>query len=705
MKRIWGCAVLLGLLWAAPVWADDNGLFSSAEVPRVLTPARLDQPISEVPASVTVIDRQLIRASGARELYEVLRLVPGMSVAKTSGNVPSVAYHGTQATDQRRMLVLIDGRSVYQSGLARVDWNNLPISLDDVERIEITRGPAAAAYGANAFSGVINIITRDPRDSSGQSATTRIGNDGIRDLEVTASHHFSNGAARVSVASQGDHGYDAGLIRGGDSKRTDRLNGRVVWELNDSDTLTLFAGGSHARLDRPPAGDLGGIAEFTGSSEQRNDQGFLQAQWLRQFSPDHQLKITAYTQYYRQSTNLDLCFLDPFTGQRGPGGAIYFSREMRELFLADGGDINRTLADAPSDPAIQQRYATLMASGAGDFCGQGNEDIHTERYDLELQDTRQLAAWARLVSGVDLRRDRAVSQAFLSGADNNDSARVFGDLALRPLKNVTVNLGGFWEREQISGEDFSPRAGINWQFLPGQSLRFVYSRGVRTPDIYEERADINLALQHQAGGFAGNDQALLGWDPAYFFVTQRSPGTLQPEYIRSREVGYYGHFASGLEMDLSYFREDLWNLVSQPLNPLQFEANNDGRVSNEGAELQAGWRVNRHHFLRLTAAHINSHSNFRTETRFSARNSGSALWLWTLNNHWFWSTVYYWARDYNGYPFERLDNQLGYRHRFGGYRWEWRLMVQHPLNDQPIVFQQNRYRDDNRYWLTMTVHF
>ena len=75
----------------------------------VLTPARVSQPQSEAPASVTVIDRNLIEASGARELYEVLRLVPGMSAVKVDGNVPTVAYHGTQARDSRRMLVLLTG--------------------------------------------------------------------------------------------------------------------------------------------------------------------------------------------------------------------------------------------------------------------------------------------------------------------------------------------------------------------------------------------------------------------------------------------------------------------------------------------------------------------------------------------------------------------------------------------------------------------
>lgn len=696
--------MLAGWLLAAPVWGD-SGLFDDNSVPRVLTPARLDQPISEVPASVTVIDRELIRASGARELYEVLRLVPGMSVAKTDGNVPEVAYHGTQARDQRRMLVLIDGRSVYQPGFARVSWNDLPITLQDVERIEVTRGPAAAAYGANAFSGVINIITRDPRDSAGQTAQVRIGDNGIRDGLVSASHQFERGAFRVSVSSQGDDGYDAGLIAGGDSKRIEKLNSRSVWELNDRDTFTVFAGGSHSRLDRPPEGGFDMVGDYSDNSEQKNDRAFLELRWQRQFSATHQLKLTTYAQYNNQTTNLDLCYLDPLTGQPGPGGGLFFSKELRDLYLANGRDVQATLAAAPGDPAVRSRYATLLASGAGDFCGHSQLDILEKRYDVELQDTLQLASWARLVAGVNLRSDRGESQLFLSGVGENFSRRAFANLAFKPLRPVTVNLGGFWEDDEISGEHFSPRAGLNWEVLPGQSLRFVYTTAVRTPDIYENQARINLRIHNHGGGFAGHSQALLGWNPAYFFITQTSPGTLQSEYIRSREIGYYGHFASGLEVDVRYFREELRDLISGALNPFDFEPVNQGKVNNEGTEIQAGWRPNSQHLLRITAAHVNSDSNDGTETRFAAKESGSALWMWTLDSHWFWSTVYYLARDYNDYRFERLDNQIGYRHRFGAADMEWRFLVQHPLTRDPIVFAQNRYQDTNRYWLTMTVNF
>ena len=81
--------ILAFLPWLALSARADAPFDDQSEVPRVLTPARLDQPISEVPASVTIIDRELIRISGARELHEVLRLVPGMAVAKADGNVPT----------------------------------------------------------------------------------------------------------------------------------------------------------------------------------------------------------------------------------------------------------------------------------------------------------------------------------------------------------------------------------------------------------------------------------------------------------------------------------------------------------------------------------------------------------------------------------------------------------------------------------------
>ncbi len=128
-------------------------------------------------------------------------------------------------------------------------------------------------------------------------------------------------------------------------------------------------------------------------------------------------------------------------------------------------------------------------------------------------------------------------------------------------------------------------------------------------------------------------------------------------------------------------------------------------MSHRGTEAQLSWRPSGRHLLRLTGAHIHTRATSATETRLAARDSASALWLWRFRRDWWWSTGYYLARDYNDYPFERLDAQLGWRQRLAGAEWEWRLQVQQPLNSEPVVFAENEYQDDQRYWLTVTVNF
>ena len=123
----------------------------SDDMPMVLSATRLQQSFFDVPAAVTIIDRQMIEQSGVREIPELLRMVPGMVVGYDSSSSAFVSYHGTSADMARRMQVLVDGRSIYHSLLASVDWIGLPLDLGDIERIEIIRGPNAASFGVNSF--------------------------------------------------------------------------------------------------------------------------------------------------------------------------------------------------------------------------------------------------------------------------------------------------------------------------------------------------------------------------------------------------------------------------------------------------------------------------------------------------------------------------------------------------------------------------
>jgi len=174
----------------------------------VLTATRLKQSAAAVPGSMTVIDSELIKASGARDIAELLRLVPGMMVGYTSGNQAAVNYHGTNASDARRMQVLIDGRSVYRAGLATVDWSDIPVAMEDIERIEVFRGPNTVSYGANALMAVVNILTRSPADSHGSRVKVVRGERGINDFYASQGVGWETGDLRLSMSGQQDDGFD-----------------------------------------------------------------------------------------------------------------------------------------------------------------------------------------------------------------------------------------------------------------------------------------------------------------------------------------------------------------------------------------------------------------------------------------------------------------------------------------------------------------
>ena len=141
----------------------------------VITAGRTEQSIERAPATVTVISSEEIKASGALTIPELLRLVPGLDVMTISSSHSEVNARGLNQVLSNKLLVLIDGRSVYFDFFGGVIWQGLPILLHQIDRIEIVRSPSSALYGANAFSGVINIITKTPRQLHGNKLMVQGG--------------------------------------------------------------------------------------------------------------------------------------------------------------------------------------------------------------------------------------------------------------------------------------------------------------------------------------------------------------------------------------------------------------------------------------------------------------------------------------------------------------------------------------------------
>lgn len=164
----------------------DVSQLSQVKVAGVTGSASLDMPVSTVsrqestvgksPAAVFVITNEMIRRSGAKEIPEVLRMVPGLAVEKIDSSKWSVTVRGFGGRFASKLLVRIDGRDVYTPLYGGVFWDVQDVLLEDVERIEVIRGPGATVWGANAVNGVINIITKSAKDTKGAYAEAGGGN-------------------------------------------------------------------------------------------------------------------------------------------------------------------------------------------------------------------------------------------------------------------------------------------------------------------------------------------------------------------------------------------------------------------------------------------------------------------------------------------------------------------------------------------------
>ena len=227
----------------------------------VITSSRYQQSPMEAPNALTILTREDIRQSGSRTLPDLLRRVPGLEVMALTPGDYNVGIRGFNSTLANKVLVLVDGRTVYLDFVGATLWPMMSISLSDIERIEVIRGPGAALYGANAFSGVINIITRSPGDPTDRTEVDlRSGipdwSDGslhVTGRAGTASFRASAGFETVERWSfeidpnRPDYQIQADSVD--DATRLTRLDARVDQHLGDKSNLSLSGGVTDGQVE------------------------------------------------------------------------------------------------------------------------------------------------------------------------------------------------------------------------------------------------------------------------------------------------------------------------------------------------------------------------------------------------------------------------------------------------------------------------
>lgn len=182
----------------------EGGFLEEAYERIVVTASRVGQEPLDSPSTVTVLTADDIRLSGVLNVPDLLRRVVGVDVMSLSAGQPDVSIRGFNNKLNNKVLVLIDGRSTYLDFIGATLWGSFPVQLEEIERIEVIRGPGSAVYGANAVTGVINIITRTPGEG-GQVVRFDLGSPGVSYVSAVASGRSGNTTYRLSAGRQ-QHG-------------------------------------------------------------------------------------------------------------------------------------------------------------------------------------------------------------------------------------------------------------------------------------------------------------------------------------------------------------------------------------------------------------------------------------------------------------------------------------------------------------------
>lgn len=398
------------------------------EMPYVYSASRLPQQLEDAAGAITVLDREFIRLTGARDLTEVFRWVPGFQVATPAGGRPVVAYHGLSGQISQRMQVYVDGRSVYAPYLfGGIDWSALSVPLDEIEHVEIQRGSNSVTYGANAFLGVIHIVTRNAAQSVGVRAEVVQGSAGVADRHIRWGRAQPAAQWRIAAGQRSDDG----LARRPDSYRTDYLDLRAEFQPSSSQEWSLTSGITRSRLGSGFEGRAGDPARIEVA-----ESASFQAR-------------------YRQTVD--------------PGQDWSLSMSSTQ----DSGD------DSFEIP--------LLGSGSLHIDGRRRAN----RYALDYQHFKDLSQQWRASWGLGYRQDNVTSSQLFntSSPQTNTSWSAFLNAEWKPSAHWTLNFGSLVERDKFAPAQWAPRLAFNWKPMSQQTFKLGYSSAFRTPSIFEQRAD------------------------------------------------------------------------------------------------------------------------------------------------------------------------------------------------------------------------
>jgi len=402
---------------------------------QVTSVSKRTQKVADAAAAIFVITQEDIRRSGATSIPEALRMAPGIQVARIDENKWAIGSRGFNGRFDNKLLVLIDGRSVYTPLFSGVYWNVQDVMLEDVDRIEVIRGPGATLWGANAVDGVINVITKKAKSTQ----------------------------STVVMAGAGTEERAAGGVRYGS-------------KLGDNTYYRAYA----KYFDWGPSAYPSGMTAHDGWDALR---GGFRADW----TPTAANSLTLQGDMYRSrfDETLTVASLSPPYSNTFPNDGKYSGGNLL-------GRWNHT--SERSSMSLQMYYDNTTITDHSLFGDHQNIFDIDFQHAFHTGDSQQFV-WG---FGYRSIRDKNDPSFTVSLQPNQVTLNHFSTFLQDEISLVDnrlqITLGSKFERNEFTGLEVEPNARLLWTVTPNQSIWTAVSRAVRTPALTEEGLRLNSAV-------------------------------------------------------------------------------------------------------------------------------------------------------------------------------------------------------------------
>jgi iron complex outermembrane receptor protein len=519
IARLFAAGLVLAL--ASPVYAQGNAPQTPqtpqdpARVPTfedqvVVSASRSEEALVNAPAAVTLITTETIENSPATNMGDLLRAVPGINVTQVSARDVNFTTRGATSTLATSQLALVDGRSIYLDFFGMVMWDLVPTNTHEIRQIEVVRGPASAVWGANAMSGVVNVITRTPREMAadgGSSVTIGVGafnrNVTGRD-EDGGTLFFVNGSHAQAVDERWSYKLSAGYLTQDPLPRPAGVIPNVFATpyppfVNEGTSQPKFDG----RVDYDLAGN-GGVITFAGGIA--GTEGIIHS-GVGPFDISSESNMTYFTTRY----------------QKGGRRIAFFTN------LLDGNASN-LLARGPTGAPLPLIF-------------------NTKTFDIEASDTRALGTRHVFSFGGNFRRNTFDISLAPNGDDRSEGGAYLQDEIFLSDHFRWVVGGRLDKFSSLDDAVFSPRTTFMVKPAAAQTIRFSYNRAFRAPSFINNHIETTIL----------NQVDLRAAHPllADFVFPIHAVGSedLRQETLTAYEIGYTGSLMNRVNLSASVY----WN--------------------------------------------------------------------------------------------------------------------------------------------------